>query len=728
MKLDINDLKQIQVGGMPLIDWLPLAIKDVKQDDYIVFLYAWDDKSFNITECKRVKLVKEITQQLWRDRPTYKSGSFELPLDVGFFKAPFDSQNALFYMFLKYYIVQQTEGRNLKDFQELMAYFKSVDIEDNRQNPNELNCSFPTYTRAEFETALDKYVLSEKIVVNDILLVTDLIDQYSKSRIKTSFYGGLCKKVVTAVRNPNGGLLLEEGGNIDYLYVGEKSTLVKGDKEIQDKLNVAKAMYRSKQPLGKIFIQTGWAFNTYDSKWRYRITDSNAKLVKTKDIYLGSNNPLANEAQTILQNMVSKSSGQFLPDYIQRGWNVVLGDILQHPLLFQHYPELYRMPVFYGVTDDEKYSFYYNDSDGYINLVGNPNNFDLLTVLLHETQHAIQYIEGFGTGGNQTLAQLIQGLGGSNFREYLFTQKKIQDNYKKGTINQYSYERYITFLNQQPKFRKAVENLRATKDQTEYLKNINQVSFYMIQGYAQGFFQGTQTSLEAYLGADMWELFNEVKEFLYKGSKAVQRLTATGYSQSDINTIIFKSYESLAGEIESRDIQHSYSMTEEEASYLLPYTTETIQEKDVTVIVDDYLKDDMIGVGKIKGGCERASDGKYILHFFASVSPEPILHEISHILMPLLSLNLDKFIEANIPTEQINKLGGVKEAFSELMMCYLVKKKLSQTLTDELEAGRTLMNYNFLDENFDQVFLPEVTEVVERYKEFLTKLKDIVNG
>lgn len=733
MKLYKDDLKNIKIDAFSdkpvqasLLDALPPIVKDMQEDDYLVFYYAWDDKSFKLSFVSDFKLVKDITQQLWRNRPTVKQGQFTLPAEVAFFKLPFDSQNALFYGLMKYLI---TEGRpeNAKILHNLMAQFKAKDLEEKQSNPTELNCSYPIQSRSDYETALDRYILVEKIVVNDILTISDYIDQYCKVKSGRSFYGGWLKKVVTAVRNPNGGLITEDNGTLDYIYVGVKSELVKTNKDIQDRFEQAKAMLRGKQTSSEVFAKTGWAYNNFDGKWRFKISDGGAKLRPTKDVFMGRDNPFQSEIQDIRRAMLKDDMS--LEGYIKRGWTVTLGDILEHPTLFQHYPHLYRMPVFYGVTDHDSYSFYFSPS-GFINLIGNPANFDLLTVLLHEIQHAIQHLEGFGTGGNQELAKIIQGMGGNNFREYLFTKQKIVELYKKGMLTSYRHERFMQFYIAEAKFRGATGTVIGQITEDDYNKDYKQIVDYMIRGYAMGLFPN-KTNLKDYLRDEIFELFENIGGWLRMGEKAVAKLRATGYSDADISTIIFKTYETLLGEVESRDIQHSYAMSEDEASYLAPYTTETIYQKDVTVVVDDLAVDEIVGIKKIKGACEKAIDGKYILHFFDSVSPEPILHEMAHILQPIAASEVKADIIKNIPSETIKLMGGEKEVFAELFLCYLVNKNISQTLTEEITGDRTLLEYTMFDKYFDRVFNPSAVpqpDEAEKYREFLTKLKEVVNG
>lgn len=80
----------------------------------------------------------------------------------------------------------------------------------------------------------------------------------------------------------------------------------------------------------------------------------------------------------------------------QRFWK--LGDVLDHPQLFQAYPHL--KDIWYS-EDHSLGKYNYGYSQG--NLIAvNPNlpNEEKMTTVLHELQHQVQHYEGFATGGN----------------------------------------------------------------------------------------------------------------------------------------------------------------------------------------------------------------------------------------------------------------------------------------------------------------------------------------
>lgn len=78
--------------------------------------------------------------------------------------------------------------------------------------------------------------------------------------------------------------------------------------------------------------------------------------------------------------------------------NVILADILEHPQLFENYPEVAAMEVHFGtLTDQAPYHYYFDQEKGYV-LEVDPlqiNNGNLKEVLLRAATFVVQDIEGF---------------------------------------------------------------------------------------------------------------------------------------------------------------------------------------------------------------------------------------------------------------------------------------------------------------------------------------------
>jgi conjugative element/phage-associated large polyvalent protein len=134
----------------------------------------------------------------------------------------------------------------------------------------------------------------------------------------------------------------------------------------------------------KVLENTGW-FQGVDGKWKYEIPDNRADL-----------NP---ESQYQLDFAGGADIGQ-------------LGGILEHPELFKAYPGMEDIPTTVALQSGRQAGGFDHPTPetpkGYITAKG-PSTDDILSVLLHESQHAIQGTEGFSRGGNQNLAGQMVG-------------------------------------------------------------------------------------------------------------------------------------------------------------------------------------------------------------------------------------------------------------------------------------------------------------------------------
>lgn len=148
-------------------------------------------------------------------------------------------------------------------------------------------------------------------------------------------------------------------------------------------LGMAQHMERAGFGPERINAATGW-FKGADGEWRKTISDEGARL-KTENL----------------------EKNQFNSDLvgIPRRWSsespLTLGDVLEHPKLFDAYPDLEKIPVKpVGVLDSMNgLQGYYSHSTNQLGLGGGrPER--LLSTILHEAQHAIQSREGFARGGN----------------------------------------------------------------------------------------------------------------------------------------------------------------------------------------------------------------------------------------------------------------------------------------------------------------------------------------
>ncbi len=166
-----------------------------------------------------------------------------------------------------------------------------------------------------------------------------------------------------------------------------------GDKGKQTQLGVARDLLSEKGASpGDVWKQTGWYLGA-DSYWRFEIDDAKMHVLDPKStssaVWRINNRPVGwRKAATV------KMDGP-----IRRSLSPVkLGDILNHPDLYRIYPQLKEVSVevFPGVGG------FYDPNENLIGVGSAQFNKDasFVETIIHETQHAIQNIEGFSGGSS----------------------------------------------------------------------------------------------------------------------------------------------------------------------------------------------------------------------------------------------------------------------------------------------------------------------------------------
>lgn len=152
----------------------------------------------------------------------------------------------------------------------------------------------------------------------------------------------------------------------------------------------------------EVYKRTG-VFLGPDFKARYEISDAGAKFKP------GVLKELDKSVESRIQyDKMSKTERDWMfPEGapVKRFYNpysynkeTTLGDILDHPELFKHYPDLAKVKLDASEIGTTFKGRYRPDTDSIL-LEGNTEG-EMLSTLLHEIQHAVQKREGFVRGGN----------------------------------------------------------------------------------------------------------------------------------------------------------------------------------------------------------------------------------------------------------------------------------------------------------------------------------------
>jgi hypothetical protein len=656
MKVTKDELQQFG-----LYESLPQPLKEMTERDYYVFFYNEDEENLKL-QIFDFQIVKQVNISLYRDISKRKGYT---PLSkVGFFSNTFETKDGLFYQFIRTF-----------NSIEKVKIFYSFAIEQDKIV--ELNVSTDAVNNIrqsdDFRRAISYFAPNR---IQTIMFVYDMVNEALQQRLSKSLYGDMIKKVVNLIKF-DGGVLPEMAGYLRFMVIGEQAKLTEIQKE---RLEEAKLLLRSLESLDKIYSYTGWAFSSLDGKWRTNIADNEADI--KKDMFLNHNG--INTYIPIGSNIEDVKNLLLNPENIYSyGYKGRLIDVLSHPTLFQYYPKLSLLPLLYNFAENsnrnEEFYFNKNDRGGYIVINGSKLSGDSLSILLHEIQHYIQSIEGYATGGNTFFAQFVASVGSSSVRKIFACINRMEKYLREILVDDDVRLKMIEVIKYQlakNKDSRDLKNqlLKLLSNQEEFKYNLKLINFYLVLFVAEeADFSSNDIVLflQKKIGDIVYELFENVSDGYMEAKNYREKLLLEGYRDNDINYILFKSYENLYGELESRSTQSSRYVDSEYKNYFYLTKWENSPIQQITVI--DGIET-IIDCNNIKAAIE-TKDDEYVMHFQKTSSCEPILHELGHIVFDALKTlghydiiqnEFDKELESDIDEYFVLKfLAYLKENIEE---------------------------------------------------------------
>jgi DNA-binding CsgD family transcriptional regulator len=288
-----------------------------------------------------------------------------------------------------------------------------------------------------------------------------------------------------------------------------------------EKLDVAKLLTKAGATPKAIAAETGWMKDVKDNFWKYRVNDSQAKLKEEAFNISGA-------GKNLWYNIDLKGKK--------------LGEVYDHPEIYQAYPELAQAevkPIIFSFGT--KGSFEHNAD--VIRLAGSESLEDIKSTLAHEIQHYIQSKEGFGYGGSPAM----------------FTPQnlKLLDDVIRRSENELT-----TKVNQALKSYPLTEptgSLKAGRDWIPTARGFSrEIERFEIEGPRS--FSSIDKKLQ-YIKANSPETYEALKVF----DQAEQLAKKT-------RDTAFEHYQRVAGEIEARQVQRELNQSPEELKGILPDT------------------------------------------------------------------------------------------------------------------------------------------------------------
>lgn len=305
--------------------------------------------------------------------------------------------------------------------------------------------------------------------------------------------------------------------DIRFMFGGEKGA-AEADKAEEktyrmDNLKVAEKMERGKKDAKAIKLATGWERGA-DGKWRYEMPD--AKIKDMKDIGGG--------------HIVKRYEDDML-------WNGgKLSNVIDAPGLFEAYPQLKDVRIDTdAIMNDMPSNGGYNAKTNTITIHADELKY-MNSILNHEIQHAIQYIEGFGKGGSpeQMEKEFKEAQDEWKARAYAHEleekAKEMGGEYNQSEVEKALVEEY-----------KNLDMSDELPDKETRIKGFN----YFARGYADRSMDDT-----------------------------IKRFRLNESTRSDFDS--YKEYLKLAGEVESRNVEKRLGMNDEERRNSLAEETEDV--------------------------------------------------------------------------------------------------------------------------------------------------------
>ena len=672
---------------------LPEELQNLGEKEFFVFYYHVIEERSELY-IHDYEVVKEVNLSLYRELSKKTGVPKEFyPLNIGFFSNTFETRDGIFYLFLRTY----------NGAEKVKAFYSNAIEQDKIVDVNvSTNSIANIYTSDDFRRSISYFCNGR---LQTIMQVYDMVNESMKNRLSKTLYGDALKKVVNLLVY-DGGVLPEMGGILRFMVIGENAKLTP---EQQERLIEAKNLVRSMIPIDKVYSVTGWALSQNDGKWRTNIADNEAKILTAnmypyqgKNLYV----PTGQNIEAILPILQNPARS------ISAGYKGRLIEVFSHPTLYNYYPRLALMPIvyWYGEQSAEQ-NFYFapDERGGYIVINGSVQSGDSLSILLHEIQHYVQHQEGFATGGNLFLARFVASVGSNAVRKIFSCINRMERYFREYLYTDESRLELINVLSSEnPKSQSAKqlkkEMLEILSNTDEYKFKYKTINFYLVL-YVSEQEDFSTNELLLYLESKVpdqdviYELFENISDGYKESKKYRERLIGEGYRESDVSSILFKGYENLYGEMESRSVQASRFVESEFKNYFYLTKWENTPIQQLTVI--DGVEE-IIDCKNIKAALETKGD-EYVLHFKKDTSSVPFLHELGHIVHDCLDKlghkeHIRKEFDDDLYSDDLN------EWFVDRFMAYLKATLSDASLQKDLRLDLKLTENEKISKMLDDFF------------------------
>jgi hypothetical protein len=222
------------------------------------------------------------------------------------------------------------------------------------------------------------------------------------------------------------------------------------------------------------------------------------------------------------------------------------------------------------------------------------------------------------------------------------------------------------------------------------------------------------------------KIVNNLSNIMFQSSQAEENLRKKGFGGEQVKMIIFQSYLNLFGEMEARTVQNIAHLESDLKVYLLPYTSETLDLKSLSVIIDK--NEEYLNEKKIEAGIEKTNDDKYIIHLSPSLTAVPLIHELGHLVFDIIQdLGMEFFIEQIYINGYTENYKNSDEFFCDYFSAYISRLNINENLTNDLIKFQSMPIFETLNTILDSIFNVKKDENFESasiYLEYLKKFNE----
>ena len=187
-----------------------------------------------------------------------------------------------------------------------------------------------------------------------------------------------------------------------------------------------------------VWLKTKW-FQGADSKWRFEIDDSSANHAPKMNTFDHADQISREETGKGVRDLGMNDPRR--PNIFERARilsdaeTTNLGSRLDHPALYQAYPELSDYPAKTMIVEGS-HSGSFSPHTKKVEAIGSDND-EVTSILMHEAAgHGVQDIEGFASGGSPEMIKKVQGQARARMRSLkngLADLKRVKTQYPVGS-------------------------------------------------------------------------------------------------------------------------------------------------------------------------------------------------------------------------------------------------------------------------------------------------------